>query len=259
MEYQRLPFACVLSEYRDYAAGIRLADTYWESLVREAAVYRMEENRETLGYASVCTREDWEENGYLTSFFVREPARHRAAALFAELLRRLRPAGAYVVTGDELLLSLCADVQKSMRTRALFFDYAPHAGIRPAEFPAALLRRAQESDLPDLEASGFYESPVRDTPENRLYVLRDAGGHYLGTGHIARMQLERRVGAVGMCTAPEHRNRGVGRSIILALTAIAREEGLLPIAGCLGTNTASRATLESCGFVSRTRYLKFEF
>ena len=113
----------------------------------------------------------------------------------------------------------------------------------------------------------YYEPPLIDIikfacnrcPENRIFVMRRPDGMFMGTGHIARSPFNRSWGAVGMYTAPGFRRTGVGRSMILFLTEITKEMGLTPICGCYCQNHASRRTLESCGYASRTRYLNLYF
>lgn len=256
---QATTFAEAKEDYRRYTEALRLVDTYWEDLIVDGEVYRIEVDGRRAGFCTLYAQPDREEYGFLTSFYLYPEMLRYAKAAFHILLEQFRPRGAYVVSGDEVLLSLCAERQKKLLMQAYFFDYRPQEPLQPAAYPAEQVRLATEADVDDLTASGFYHSVALDDPENRLYVLRDEAGEYLGTGHIARLALDRSYGAVGMCTAPAHRQKGVGRSIILALTRIVLQEGLTPIAGCNWYNHASRATLESCGFSSTTRFLKFIF
>ncbi len=63
----------------------------------------------------------------------------------------------------------------------------------------------------------------------------------------------------GMFTNPKYRQQGVGRSIILHLKEICNEKGIIPLPGCWYYNHESKKTLESAGYISRTRLLRIEF
>ena len=65
--------------------------------------------------------------------------------------------------------------------------------------------------------------------------------------------------SIGMSVYPDHRCKGVGRSIIMHLTEISREKRFTPICGCWYYNHNSKLTLESAGFVSKTRLLNVHF
>jgi hypothetical protein len=52
---------------------------------------------------------------------------------------------------------------------------------------------------------------------------------------------------------------GIGRSIIIHLRNICIEKGLTPMAGCWYYNHNSKNTLESTGFITKTRLLRIDF
>lgn len=64
---------------------------------------------------------------------------------------------------------------------------------------------------------------------------------------------------VGNFTLPQHRRKGVGRSIMINLSKIAIQQGLIPVAGCWYGNTESISTLTSSGFIPENRifYIRF--
>ena len=257
IRFEEISFADAFPEYREYAAGLRLVDTFWENQIVLGRSHRIWCGEEPAGCLSL-RREAPDGADMLTAFYLRSPHRARAGEIFAAVLREFPVRGAYVVSSDELFLALCADVQKQLELQAFFFDHGETPAAPPA-CPAQWLRPATEADRAELEQTSFYYRVAVGDPEDQQFVLRNGSGAFLGTGHIARMRLARQWGCVGMYTAPEARQHGVGRSIILLLTEIAVRQGLVPIAGCWCKNAASRATLESCGFYTQTRYLKFIF
>lgn len=238
---------------RRYTDRVGLVDTYWENQILAAQLYSLCLDGEEVGFCSFL-----EDQRALTSFCINDPLFRYSREVFAALLAELRPALGYLVTGDGPFLSLCLDVGARLEAHGYFFHDSGRE-CPPAAFPSAQVLPAGEGDLEALRETRFYDD-LHD-PENPLYVLRDSDGAFLGTGHIAKwmQKLGKNWGAVGMYTAPSARGRGVGRSIILAMKEFTREMGLEPIAGCYCQNTASRRTLESCGFVTNTRYVKAWF
>lgn len=258
ISFEKISVYDEMESYRNYTAGLRLVDTYWEDLIFNADVYRICIRGEMAGCFSIGSHPERREYGYLTSFLVREAYLYHMKSIFEEILRRFAPKGAYVVTSDEYFLSFAMDYQKSVELQAYFFDFESDRE-EIGEYPSGILRRAVEEDLPDLEKTDFYHPLTLDSEENQIYVFRDETGEFLGTGHIARMQLDPKWGCVGMYTVPKYRRKGVGSRMILSMVRIAREQQLIPIAGCYYQNNASRTTLERCGFYSKTRYLRISF
>lgn len=239
-------------EYCRYASSLRLVDTFWDDMILEAQIYAICDG-EVLGYVSHHEKED-----LLSSFILLKNGVLRLQEIFSHIRTALHPHGARIVSGDELFLAAAFDHTASIEPKAFFFDLTDKP-VKPADYPREWFYEAVETDLPELIETGFYHPAVIGEPENRIFVLRDPSGAFMGTGHIARSPFNRSWGAVGMYTAPAFRQKGAGRSMILFLTEITKEMGLIPICGCAYTNTASKRTLESCGYASRTRYLDLIF
>lgn len=242
-----------LDEYSRYASSLRLVDTFWDDMILQADLFRITDGDLPIGFVSHHRLEN-----LLTSFFLYEDQIARLQEAFSFIKKTLSPKGARIVTGDELFLSAVFDYTVRTEPQAYFFDLT-EAKPAPPAFPRTWFYEARESDLPELNATGFYHPAAVGDPENQIFVMRDPNGVFMGTGHIARSPFNRSWGAVGMYTAPAFRRTGVGRSMILFLTEITRESGLTPICGCNFYNTASKHTLESCGYASRTRYVNFYF
>ena len=81
----------------------------------------------------------------------------------------------------------------------------------------------------------------------------------LGYGSIGKIINNQKNVDVGNFTLQEHRRKGVGRSIIINLSNIAIQQGLIPVAGCWYGNVESIATLTSSGFIPENRifYIRF--
>lgn len=194
----------------------------------------------------------------LTAFFIREGWEYYVQQAFDCVKSELSPAGARVMTNDEIFLSAALEHAREVNQQAYLFALTDRS-VKPARYPSLWFRAATDADIEDLTATDFYDSVVIDNPENQIYVLRDDSNTFLGTGHIYISPVKNNCGAVGMYTAPEFRNKGIAHSIITFLTEIVKCERLVPIACCNTHNIASRKTLESCGYTTNTRYINLIF
>lgn len=246
-----------LTRYLRYTATLRLVDTFWEDYIIEAQLYTILCDGEPAGNFSIHSAENM-----LSSFVLDDKYAVFAQDIFTEILEAYSPACAFVATNEELYLSLCMEYQSRVELQAFFFDYVGKTGksVSQPAHPASWIREATDDDIPDILPLDFFHPLAIGDPEDMIYVLREPDTNkFLGAGHIARMQLARQWGAVGMVTHPNHRKQGVGRSIIMHLTDIAAAQGFIPIAGCWCKNFASKSTLEGCGFATKTRLLKVWF
>lgn len=245
-----------LTLYLKYTASLRLVDTFWEDNILEAQIYSILCDGSVVGCFSILSN-----GNMLTSFLLNDSYVRLAQEIFLEIISAFSPCAAFVATNEELFLALCLEHQANVELQAFFFDYSDTkpSSSAPAH-PASWISEATDDDLPDLLPLDFFHPLAIGNPEDTVYVLRNPDTNkFLGAGHIARMQLARQWGAVGMVTHPDYRKQGVGRSIIIHLTQIAALHGLIPIAGCWSKNLASKNTLESCGYTSKTRLLKVFF
>jgi GNAT superfamily N-acetyltransferase len=242
-----------LEAYRRYTATLRLVDTFWEDNIMQSQIYSILFDGVQIGCMSIDETEL-----LLTSFFLDTSYLKHAQSVFQVILKAFQVKYAYVVTNDELFLSLCMDYQVKVENQAYFFDDIMTPKIPPA-YPKTYLKQATKDDELTLAAFDFFDNIDTNCDEDVKYLLRDEQGTLLGAGHIQTMLLAPQWGACGMVTAEEHRQKGVGRSIILHLKEICKQKGLIPIAGCWYYNHNSKKTLESCGFASATRLLKVHF
>ncbi len=242
-----------LNDYINYTKTLRLIDTYWEDYILESQTYSIEIDEQYAGCFSIHSQENM-----LTSFFIKDEYVIFSQAVFLDILEKYQVKFAYVVTSDELFLSVAMDNHKKVELQAYFFDdsFVPK---NPCKYPIYLLKQANKSDYNELKALDFFDNLDLEDETDIKYVMRDCNGNLMGAGHIQTMLLAPKWGACGMITAENYRQKGVGKSIIMHLKQICMERELIPIAGCWYYNHNSKRTLESCGFSSRTRLLKIHF
>ncbi len=235
--------------FNDYLATLSgVNDDFWEEHVDGSQFYRIEHCGESIGLFGIHQQEN------LTVFYTPSPHLRHAEPAFAQVLEELAPSYAFVPTNDELLLSLCMDKHIAIDKQAYFFRHSGVA-VRPPEWERGLLRLAVPTDEADiLDPEGVAEN-IR---LGKYYVMHK-DGVFIGQGFFNRHQLIPNAASIGMSVHPDHRQKGVGRSIIMHLAEICREQGITPYCGCWYYNHNSKRTLESAGFVTQTRLLKVWF
>jgi len=87
----------------------------------------------------------------------------------------------------------------------------------------------------------------------------EADDTLIGLGVLVENKIMKNCIGTGMFTRENRRGEGIGRSIIIHLKAIAHELRKTPVPGCWYHNTNSRKTLESAGYISKSKLLKFKF
>jgi len=171
------------------------------------------------------------------------------------MLAELAPKYSFAPTNDELLVSLCMDRHKKVEMQAYIFKLGKTA-VRPPEYPRSLMSLAVSGDVADIIDDD--EGVADNIAQEKYYVMRE-NGVFIGQGFINKLSLVPNASSIGMAVHPDFRRRGAGRSIIMHMADISREQGLAPYCGCWYYNHNSKATLESAGFVTQTRLLKIWF
>ena len=231
-------------------------DNFWEDQVLRAQQYTICREGEPCGLFAVA---EWEGAPTLSAFYLTQPCWGDAQAVFRQARQAHHIRRALVATCDELFLSLSLDVHERVNLQAYFFDGTIPPQVRPPEYPRACLSPVALADLPRMrERTGDFFDFCTDEDYRQgkflLYQLADQG-EVLGYGIMEFHRLRRDNCSLGMITLPEHRRKGVGRSIQYHQGEICREMGKRPVSGCWYGNPLSRDTQHSAGRYSKTRYL----
>lgn len=229
-------------------------DNFLEDHILKSQVYKILSDDMPVGYFAIF------ENTMLTQFFIEKAKMKYSQTIFEDILNQFKIVTAFVPTCDELFLSLSLDYHKKIEKQAYFFEDSKQS-VRPAEFSREFLYPIEIDDIPDLNqlSDGFFDFL---TPEKKgtyqIYVLRH-NDEIMGFGLIEDCHIFKGSKAIGMCTVKEHRQKGVGRSVIIHLKDICSENGFSSLPGCWYYNHNSKKTLESAGFITKTRLLKVFF
>lgn len=232
-----------------------VTDGFWESHVLHSEFYQIEADGTSIGYYAVYCEN---EQRMLTQFYVKEAFIPIAQPIFREVLEKHQIKAAYAPTCDELFLSLCLDHHKKIELQAYFFGSDAQRSVRGPEYERICFSSVPESEYDDMNerTNRFFEDPVSNG--GMIYKLC-SGGVVLGYGQIIPCELRAEFWDIGMIVLEQHRQKGAGRSLIMHLADICRENGHIPVAGCWYYNHNSKRTLESGGMYTKTRLLHVMF
>jgi GNAT superfamily N-acetyltransferase len=237
----------------EYVDGIPIPyDDFLESYILGSEIFSILIDGEHAGFFG-------RQGSLLTIFFIRNANFREANHILADVKERFDIREAFVPTTDLGFLSAALEEYKRIEIQALHFTETD-AAARPPEFPREALRLAVAEDLQAIEqmAGDFLEGYAEPIRERHLYVLEQDGA-LIGLGVLVDNQIMRNCIGTGMFTREDRRGEGIGRSIILHLKQIAHELGKTPVPGCWYYNTNSRKTLESAGYISKSKLLRFHF
>ncbi len=239
------------NSYVDSLSGIY--DDFLEDHILSSEIYSIYIDKQHSGYFGIFNKT------MLTQFFVTKRFLKLAQKVFADILKSYEIKNAFVPTCDELFLSLCLDKHTKVNLQAYFFQESGEKAALP-EYPRECLKLATLEDIEEIkEVTGdFMDRQVERIKAGQLYILRE-GSEFLGLGVIVDNRIMKNCKGTGMFTNEKHRQKGVGRSIILHLKDICHEMGVRPIPGCWYYNHNSKRTLESAGYASTTRLLRIDF
>ena len=244
----------LLEEYLQSLTGV--ADDSWERHILEADIYEICDSTGAVGCFSIFGNER------ITMFYLRPAYIHLSQDIFKSILEKFSVKNAFVTTVDSLFLSLCMDFHKKIEMQAYFFDGECPRKVPAPEYGRELLMEVDPAEIPGINArtDNFFDFPAQWFETQAIKVYRLAkNGTDLGYGILCPNPLNPRYYSCGMVTLPEHRQKGVGRSIQIHLADICREKGAVPVSECWYCNTLSKKTIESAGRYSRIRLLKVWF
>lgn len=230
-------------------------DSYLDDHIIKSKFYRIVMNSKYIGYFAIYDDE------LLTLFYIKCKYIKYAQKYFNAILKKFNPKSAYVFTGDELYLSCICDIEnKEVKNQAYFFQDHKGNPEKIRYYNNGNLRKAEDKDIDVIkEFSGdFFEDVYKQVKDGELYIFEE-GTNVLGFGIQEKGRILKGYTSIGMFTREEYRQKGIGRTIIAELKKLCYKQGEIPICGCWYYNTNSKKTLESSGFVSKTRLLRVEF
>lgn len=223
------------------------------SLKMNGEFYLILYEHKKIGYFSIS------EKKILTQFFILKSWANLSHHCFQDILKSFHIEEAYVLTSDEAFLVMCLDFHDKVKTMAYIFEETDKVVQLPA-FKMDYLRLALYSDLENIKnlTGDFFKNTAQKITERKIYILEVKGEIY-GLGTINDSIIPSEYMNIRVFTIINHRHKGVARSIILHLRDLAHtvEKTTLPI--CLSQNYSGKRVFESCGYISKVRWLNVIF
>lgn len=229
-------------------------DSFLEDHIATSDFYKIAAGENLAGYFA------FNSEAYITQFYLRSRHYKHSHRIFNEVLEQYKIKHALVYTGDELFLSLVLDQEISLKKQAYFFQDSKLEIQKTSLYQDGVFRKAVEHDIPlILSVSGdFFDSLDSRVQRGEIFVFLE-GEELLGAGIIEHGRVMKGHTSIGMFTNEEHRQKGIGRTIIYKLKQWCYDNNRIPICGCWYYNHNSKKTLESAGMITKTRLLNIEF
>lgn len=234
-------------------------DGFHNGMMYGAAPYKVSLDGADIGFFSLS--DGWDGGKMLTSFYVASGKRRYSAEVLDRVVEEFGVTAALVTSNDANFVAVAFEKMNALGTAFNMQAYNHVYGKpdRPAEFGRDKLCEVAPGEYGEMNrlTEGQWEDCL-DDPSIRFYAIRD-NGETLGYGAIGRLIRDSKRADVGNFTLPQHRRKGVGRSMLICLGEIVTEMGLTPVAGCWHGNKESIPTLASSGFIPENRifYVKF--
>jgi len=245
----------ILEEYLQSLTGV--VDDFWEEHILMADIYFIKKEEKVVGCFSIHNKDK------ITMFYIQHEYIHMAQDIFKKILSDFCVQTAFVATCDLLFLNLCLDFHKKVELQAYFFDGTRIMAVREPEYGRELLSEIKPEEIDEINrrTDDFFSFASQENYYKIGYkIFRLAeNGIDLGYGIYGPGRLIPRYFYCGMVTIPEHREKGIGRSIQIHMADMIRENGGVPVSGCWYYNTLSKKTIESAGRYNSVRLLNVFF
>ena len=227
-------------------------DDFLEFFIIESKIFLIEMDHQACGFFGIYQKR-------LTILYIDDQHFVHGNQILDKIKNRHEIEDAFIPTTDIAALSLVLESYTEIKIQALHFSDTGRE-VRPAEFGKEYFRLAEMSDLQEIQeiAEDFLDNYAEKIKAKELYVL-EKDLEILGIGVLERNKIMDNCIGTGMLTKESQRGRGVGRSIILHLKEIVHEMGMTPVPGCWYYNINSRKTLESAGYITKSKLLHIIF
>lgn len=224
-------------------------DDFLEYFILESQFYSIEIGSQKCGFFGVHDKR-------LTILYIDDIHFSKGIRIFEKIKETYKLKDAFIPTTDIAALSIVLEFHKEIKIQALHYSDTDRS-VRPAEFGRECFRLAKMEDLDEIKgfAEDFLDNYEEVIETKELYVL-EKDNELLGIGIVVSNKIMDNCISIGVLTRESKRKLGVGRSIILHLKSIVYEAGLTPVAGSWYQNTESRFTLESAGYITKSKLLR---
>lgn len=234
-------------------------DGFHNGMMIEGEPYLIICNEEKVGFFSVG--DSWDNGKMLRGFYVIPSKRRFSIEAFNQIMNEFQIEAALVASNDAHFVGLAFEKMNALKTsfdmQAFNFTYGEPA--REAEFGMECVEEVKPDEYERMNE--LTEQQWDDCFENENFKFYKiiSNNETLGYGGMGKLTYNQKNVDIGNFVLPQHRKKGVGRSIIINLSRIAIQQGLTPVAGCWYGNKESIATLTSSGLIPENRifYVRF--
>lgn len=256
IEFELATFNDINKFLKDYIKTLSSPfDSYLENFIIESKFYKIVMNSKYIGYFAIHNDE------LLTLFYVKFKYVKYAQKLLENIIKEFNIKSAYVFTGDELYLSCICDIEnRDVKNKAYFFQDHKGGPEKIGYYNSGNLRKAEVEDMDKIKkfSGDFFKDIEKKINDEELYVFEE-DDNILGFGIREKGNILKGYTSIGVFTREGYRQKGIGRTVIARLKQLSYDQGETPICGCWYCSTNSKKTLESSGFVAKTRLLEIEF
>lgn len=235
-------------------------DGFHNGMMFDGEPYIIRCNEECAGFFSLGA--SWDNGNMFRGFYIIPSKRSYSIEIFNKLVEDFQIEAALVASNDSHFVGLAFEKMNALKTNfdMQAFNFIFGMPAREAEYGMEYVTEVSPSEYEAMNSvtEKQWEDSLED--ENFKFYAIKKDGEILGYGSIGKLSHNQRNVDIGNFTLPQHRKKGVGRSIIINLSEIAIREGFMPVAGCWYGNTESIATLTSSGYVAENRifYIRFK-
>lgn len=234
-------------------------DGFHNGMMFEGEPYLITCDDEKAGFFSVGN--SWDEGKMLRGFYVIPSKRRFSREIFDKIMADFQLEAALVASNDAHFVGLAFEEMNALKT---FFDmqafnFVYGEPMREAEFGVECMKEVDQTEYESMNrlTENQWDGCFEDGSFKFYKIVSD--GETLGYGGMGKLAHNQKNVDVGNFVLPQHRRKGIGRSIIINLSKIAIEQGMIPVAGCWYGNQESILTLTSSGFIPENRifYVRF--
>lgn len=228
-------------------------DLFHNNIMTDGTAYSVFINGENCGFFSLM--DSWENGKMITSFYVRHEKRRYSAEILDAVCSECDITAVLVPSNDYHLVSIAFEKMNSLGTsfEMQAYNFVYGEPFKDSSYGMDCMKQVTSKEFEEMNKltqeqwNGCYDS------ENYQFYKIVKDDITFGYGAIGRMQYNSKNVDVGNFTLPEHRQKGVGRSMIINLSRIAINQGFIPVAGCWYGNKESILTLKSSGYIPENR------
>lgn len=233
-------------------------DSFHNDMLFGGQPYSILLNGEVSGFVSVG---DGSGGRMLKGFYLEKNKRNAVFEVFRKMLENFKIRKALVVSNDSI--SIAHSFERMNRFGGDFimqaYNFTYGEPDRPAEYGMECLEEVKPEEYEKMNSLTERQWEGCFGNDGFRFFKIVSEGEVLGYGALCTLKYNDVNIDIGNYTLPQHRRKGVGRSMIINIARKVKDEGFAPVAGCWYENKESVMTLTSAGFHPENRIFLISF